>query len=111
MKKLLLMLLFSLIVWLIYGQTDVKPESPGSTKSMLINDSTVTDIDGNIYHTVTIGYQTWMVENLKTSHYRNGDVIPEFKDDSLWISASVGAWCNYDNDNLNVLNMVNSIII
>ena len=36
---------------------------------------TVTDIDGNVYQTITIGYQTWMVENLRTTRYRNGDVI------------------------------------
>jgi uncharacterized protein (TIGR02145 family) len=35
----------------------------------------VTDIDGNIYHTVTIGKQVWMVENLKVTRYRNGDSI------------------------------------
>lgn len=59
---------------------------------------TVTDIDGNIYHTVTIGTQTWMVENLKTTHYRNGDPIPNITDNSAWGNLTTGAYSNYNND-------------
>jgi uncharacterized protein (TIGR02145 family) len=49
----------------------------GNCKKDSANDSanTVTDIDGNVYHLVTIGSQVWTVENLKVRHYRNGDTI------------------------------------
>ena len=39
------------------------------------DDTTVTDIDGNVYDTVAIGSQVWMVENLKTTRYSNGDPV------------------------------------
>jgi uncharacterized protein (TIGR02145 family) len=61
---------------------------------------TVTDIDGNIYHTVKIGTQVWMVENLNVSHFRNGDILPEAKTDEDWQEARKNkqlAWCYYDN--------------
>jgi uncharacterized protein (TIGR02145 family) len=58
----------------------------------------VTDIDGNVYHTVAIGAQVWMVENLKTTRYRNGDPIPNITDDTQWSNLLTGAYCDYNND-------------
>ena len=63
--------------------------------------TTVTDIDGNVYHTVKIGGQTWMVENLKTTKYRNGDPIANVNGDQ-WDKTISGAYCLYDNSAANV---------
>jgi uncharacterized protein (TIGR02145 family) len=61
-------------------------------------EATVADIDGNIYHAVTIGTQVWMLEDLKTTHYRNGDPIPDVTDNTHWENLSSGAFCAYEND-------------
>jgi uncharacterized protein (TIGR02145 family) len=58
---------------------------------------TVTDLDGNVYHTVKIGTQTWMVENLKTTHYRNGDAIPNEKNPQNWVNLATGAYVDNPN--------------
>ena len=36
---------------------------------------TVTDLEGNVYNTVKIGNQCWTKENLRTTHFANGNPI------------------------------------
>ena len=62
---------------------------------------TVTDIDGNVYETVQIGEQLWMKENLKVTHYNNGDEIPTGYSNSEWASLSTGAYTVYNDNEIN----------
>ena len=59
------------------------------------------DIDGNFYGTVQIGNQLWMSENLKTTHYNNGDEIPTGLTDGDWQNNTSGALAVYDDNELN----------
>jgi uncharacterized protein (TIGR02145 family) len=62
---------------------------------------TVTDIDGNVYETIQIGEQLWMAQNLKVTHYNNGDEMPNLTINNDWTSASIGAYSDYDNNPTN----------
>jgi uncharacterized protein (TIGR02145 family) len=71
-----------------------------SNNNTIVFTDSVTDADGNVYHAVTIGTQTWTVENLKTTHYNDGTAIPNVTDNSTWNNLSTGAYCWYNNDSV-----------
>jgi uncharacterized protein (TIGR02145 family) len=61
----------------------------------------IEDIEGNYYHTVKIGKNTWTVENLRTTEYNDGTSLQYVTDDRTWENMDTiytGAYCYYDND-------------
>ena len=92
MRKALLILTVLIInIFMFFG---CNKKNPVDSK----NEVTVKDIDGNIYQTIQLGDQVWMTENLKVTHYRNGDAIPNVTENAEWTNLTAGAYCEYDND-------------
>ncbi len=58
----------------------------------------ITDIDGNVYNSIRIGSQTWMLENLKTSRFNDGSAIPLIENLSDWTELRTPGFCwnNFD---------------
>ncbi len=62
----------------------------------------ITDIDGNVYHAITIGKQVWMAENLRTTRYNDGTGIPFIVDNATaWYELHAPGYCWYDDDMFN----------
>lgn len=76
---------------------DFNPKKMGRSLRAIKDDGVVGDvtIDGIVYHSVKIGNQVWMLENLATNKYQNGDQIG-----SDFNSLS-GAVISYNNDDNN----------
>ncbi|MBN2104124.1 fibrobacter succinogenes major paralogous domain-containing protein [bacterium] len=86
----------SLLLSLLFTSCDNK--NPTESK-----ESTVTDIDGNIYQTVKIGNQWWMAENLRVTHFRDGRSIPNITSASSWSTTANGYCCIYANADSNLV--------
>ncbi|TVQ95100.1 MAG: hypothetical protein EA393_00180 [Bacteroidetes bacterium] len=78
--------------------TEILKDESISTKNV---SEVIKDIDGNTYKTVTIGEQTWLAENLKVTHFRNGDPILHVTGNYEWFEAGrdgIPAWRYYNDD-------------
>ena len=72
--------------------------SSGFRTADYIQPETVIDIDSNAYHTVSIGTQVWMIENLKVTKFRDGSPIPLIITSEEWIYMTTTGYCWYKND-------------
>lgn len=61
-------------------------------------DSMISDIDNNHYRLVQIGPQVWMAENLKTTRFNDGEVIPLTEDNATWAALASPSYCWNSND-------------
>jgi uncharacterized protein (TIGR02145 family) len=72
-------------------------DAPTASMTVIFYFALCKDKDGNKYSIVKIGDQTWMAENLNTTHYGNGDFLINPTDTSLWANMAEGAYCDYGN--------------
>jgi uncharacterized protein (TIGR02145 family) len=69
------------------------------------DDDTVTDVEGNVYKTKTIGANVWMTENLRTTKFNDGSAISLVTDAVQWTGLNTPAycWCENNASNKNTL--------
>lgn len=58
---------------------------------------TITDIEGNVYSTITLATKEWMTENLMTTKFKDGSEIALVTDNFQWESTSSPAFSWFEN--------------
>jgi uncharacterized protein (TIGR02145 family) len=106
----LLLILLVFIVLTSCKEKDIYPDLVKLPVKIDFTDDTVSkgvsgsvaDIDSNVYRTMQFGSQLWMIENLKATRYKDGNLIDYVTGGpagyTKWFDSGKGAYCWYDND-------------
>ncbi len=82
--------------------TVIITDVPTASKTYTFNFAECKDFQKNNYPIVKIGNQVWMAENVKSTVYSNGDIIPHVADKKEWASfdddPSLKGYCYYGYD-------------
>lgn len=80
-----------------YG-AEVPFTTTGSTIPISSTPGSGVSFDGHTYPSIVLGNgQEWLSENLRSTHYANGDVIPNVTSDAQWSSLTTGAFADINN--------------
>lgn len=91
-----LILLIALLFVMTTCKKDSNNNSNNNNSNNTANCGNVTDADGNVYNSVTIGTQCWLQQNLKTTKYNDGSTIPNVTDNTAWKNLNTPAYCWYN---------------
>lgn len=72
-----------------------KDDEPTPAPAPILDPTSVTDIDGNIYPVLKICGKFWMTENLRTTKYNDGGIIPTGLSNTGWAETTIGACAIY----------------
>lgn len=82
------------------GGDDDEHNGGGSSTGVITSPGQGASLDGHTYESIILGNgQEWLTENLRTTVYANGDVIPNVANEIQWNNLTTGAWAHYNNDN------------
>ncbi len=89
--------LLTLVIILLFTIVQISCKKDSTSTPVNPVTFSLIDYDGNVYDSIRIGTQVWMKQNLKVTHFHNGEAIPR-KLSSNFYDAYSSAYCDYQDD-------------